>query len=799
MDARRRLKSAYEQETEQALVRVAIGGAIIAYACWFEWVQPSERGETTLAVAVLFTLLSSGLYWWIKKHPFTRPDRIYGSMVLDFSSLALFMHFAGHWGPALLFVSPFASLGHAYRYGRSYLAWSVAGSILGLTAVVITTPYWQSQPGLIAGAFLVAISIPLYGLRFLRQYEQALAQAEHASKAKSLFLAKMSHEFRTPLNGVIGMVRELKTEFMPMKQREKLQIASVAAESLHDVVRDVLDFSKIESEGLTVDLQPYGVHRLLNSITSLLGPQARSKGLTFNCYIEESLPEWALGDSRHLRQVLINLVGNAIKFTEQGAVTLSAALIDDQIVIHVRDTGIGITGDALKRVFEPFVQADDTITRKFGGTGLGLTISKQFVEAMKGSISVESSVGNGTCFTVRIPYEQTEEKHDVEQQPMGFALVDLPGPLAERMQRLLDRWGFEYTVTTGRNIAALRHDPSLRGIVCDGDSISSVEQGRFDSSVVTLLFSSSGEHSLQSRLARNRRWSMLSPEATDEAIYVALQSNLSDHMSSSVPKRTKTKGRVLVVDDNEVNSQISRACLERAGWSVREAATFDDACTALSEEVFSVAMFDMHMPDATGFDLLQEAQNMLAGGPLPGFVLCTADARVELQEAAMKLGFDDVVLKPITEQSIRTAINKAARNLPPESGRIVHIGARSGSQDAAELLDPSRLAELKRMAPDFEGFWQRITGDFVRDTDLLVSKLAHAIASGDVQLWRDIVHAIKGNSINLGGQALYDACAKAQVMSRDDVLRHGMRASENIRNLYDATKQALNTAIDLAA
>ena len=373
MDARRRLKSPYEQEKEQAVVRGIIGAAIVAYAFWFQWVQPSTRSMVTLTVAIVFTVLSSLLCLWIWKHPFTRPDRIYGSMVLDFSSLALFMHFAAHWGPALVFIAPFVSIGHAYRYGRSYLVWSVAGSLLGLGAVIATTPYWQSQPGLIVGAFLVAITVPLYGLRFLKQYQQALAEAEHASKAKSMFLAKMSHEFRTPLNGVIGMVRELKNDYLPMRQREKLQIVALAAESLHDVVSDVLDFSKIESEGLTIHSQPYDLHGLLSATTAVLSLQARQKKLSLECHIDPMVPRWVIGDARHLRQVLVNLIGNAVKFTLEGYVALRTSVRGDQLVFCVEDSGIGIPDDAQKRVFDPFVQADNTITRRFGGTGLGLT------------------------------------------------------------------------------------------------------------------------------------------------------------------------------------------------------------------------------------------------------------------------------------------------------------------------------------------------------------------------------------------------------------------------------------------
>jgi len=804
MDARRRLKSPYEQEREQAVVRAIIGAAIVAYALWFQWMQPSRRGIVTLAVAVAFTTLSSTLCVWIWKHPFTRPDRIYGSMVLDFSSLALFMHFAAHWGPALIFVAPFVSIGHAYRYGRSYLLWSVLGSLIGLGAVISSTPYWQSQPGLIAGAFLVAITVPLYGLRFLRQYEQALAEAEHASKAKSLFLAKMSHEFRTPLNGVIGMVRELKNDYLPMRQREKLQIVSLAADTLHDVVSDVLDFSKIESEGLVVNHQPFDLHGLLSATVAVLSSQARQKNIPLNLHVDPSVPRWIVGDARHLRQVLVNLLGNAIKFTLEGSVSVSTSMSGDRLSIRVEDTGIGISEAAQKRVFEPFVQADDTITRRFGGTGLGLTISKQFVQAMGGSIDLESTPGKGTRFTLLLPYTVAKDREQLQQQVLGFALVGLTGPIQQRIEALLTKWGIDFTTVAPRDIQERADDSSLRGIICSDESnhhaiLSLLTEKRADATFPAIVLTPPGTEPILKSLTRHG-WRLVSSDVSEEELYNLVQ-GVADHpQAQKRGHRQKVRGRILVVDDNDVNSQISKACLERAGWSVRQATNFDEACTALSEEIFSVAMFDMHMPDATGFDLLQEAQNMLAGGPTPGFLLCTADARLELHEDALKLGFDGIVLKPFTEQSISSIVSKFAKNASPSADVVSLVSRPLHSRATQEsLLDRERLAELRSMAPDFEGFWTKITADFVRDTDKLILKLLESVSSRDIHEWRDVVHAIKGNSINLGGQALYEACAKAEALPHDQVLRDGLRVSEGLRDLYNATKQALDAAIDLAA
>jgi two-component system sensor histidine kinase RpfC len=593
-----------------------------------------------------------------------------------------------------------------------------------------------------------------------------------------------------------------------MRQREELQIVSLAAESLHDVVSDVLDFSKIESEGLAIGVQAYDLHGLLLTTIAVLNSQARAKHLALECRVEPSVPSWALGDSRHLRQVLVNLLGNAIKFTDEGRVVLNASASEGRLFLTVEDTGIGISEDAQKRVFDPFAQADDTITRRFGGTGLGLTISKQFVEAMGGTLSLRSTVGKGTCFSVSIPLTATEPKHAAREHSLGFALVGLRSQFAERIEGLLSRWGFEYTVIAPTELPGCAQNPSLKGIVVEGGTDSALEsiaiatsQEQSGRPISLALVVPEGTAPIHTK-STTQGWNLISSDASDEVIYSALLHGTSERVPAVAPKQTqKVKGRVLVVDDNEVNSQILKACLERAGWSVRQAASFDDACTALSEEVFSVAMFDMHMPEATGFDLLEEAQNMLAGGPLPGFVLCTADARVELHDEAAKLGFDAVILKPITEQTVRTVTNNVARNLSGRTVAVVplELSVSASSVQVEDFLDPARLSELRRMTPDFERFWGRITRDFIRDTDILINRLSEPATSSNIQVWKDTIHAIKGNSINLGGHALHDACTEAYALSRDEVLAEGSRVSREIRALYDATKQALHAAVDLAA
>jgi two-component system sensor histidine kinase RpfC len=281
-------------------------------------------------------------------------------------------------------------------------------SLAGFVSVIGLVPYWQGHRSAGVGLLIALVVLPLYISTLLQRIQEARAKAEEANLAKTSFLANMSHEMRTPLNGIVGVVDLLRTTAMSAQQTELVGLLRHSISVLRSLVDDVLDITKIEAGRLTIEVAPFDLHACVNGLMQLLRPHAQAKGLSLQATVDPSLEYRLKGDSHHLRQILLNLLGNAIKFTERGGVTLTITLTQESeegvtARFEVKDTGIGIAPDAVGKIFERFVQADQSTTRKYGGTGLGTTIAKQLAELMGGTIGVESSLGKGSTFWVELP------------------------------------------------------------------------------------------------------------------------------------------------------------------------------------------------------------------------------------------------------------------------------------------------------------------------------------------------------------------------------------------------------------
>lgn len=830
---RRRLKRTGDSEPEQAILRLIIASILVGYFCiprGSDETFASIISSTSNIIILVASTIAFLIFAAIVRNPSPSPIRRVSGMTLDLVSLSIVMYWTGGDHIPLFVFYLWVILGNGFRFGLPYLYISYSLSLIGFSTVVLWSEYWQQHQTFAFSLLIVLIALPLYTAVLLKKLHAAIAAAKQANEAKSRFLANMSHELRTPLNGVIGMADLLRETRLTKEQNGLVDTLHSSANTLLELIENVLDIAKIEAGKITIEVKQFDLYALVNSVIYMLSPLGDAKGIVVYCTIDPDTPFSLNGDQQHIRQVLINLVNNAIKFTDEGSVNLhvyrkGGSSLKPTICFEVIDTGIGIPEQSLSKIFDDFTQAEINSRRNYGGTGLGTTISKELVELMGGSIGVESEEFKGSRFWFELNLPLAP--HQEDSISSNHILLLASEQTADHVRPALKDWDidFDWVRSSARAISLLiqaaEEGNHYNSVIVDQSVMSDINPEQFAHMVraeslletLSLILVNSSDSMINMNNVNHYYIStILDPEdkrTLFNAIHAAQSVTITDSnvvtLAEHYGKQVGAKVlNILVAEDNPVNQQVINGILKHAGHKVKLTDNGETVLDILSADMDSYDMLivDMNMPQRNGIEVVKSLRFMDASHSLP-IIMLTADATPEALNEGMNAGASAFMTKPINSRTLLEKIASLSRNIDSDIPNTLKQGTQTRQHNQSnplakdtEWFNEKSLQNLSELG-DKPEFIQSLVTNFIADGTRHIKNIKTA-CDNDYLEYREALHALKGSSTELDAGKLVAICLQAESLKPYDIGSEKiLTLVEQIEDTFIHTSKALAKAVEI--
>jgi len=760
-------------DLDQAFVRVVFVSAVVL------WSYVNAPASTplealnykyfNLAFAYwTFSLLAYGWTYFFIQRVSADSSMLVASRIVsifaDIGAISGYTAISGSFGVILFPVYLNSIIGYGYRFGVRYLYFTLVVAAVFFSIALLGNKYLRDSRELVFAYYLGMILVPLYSASLLKKHREILERIRDLNDARSRFIANMSHELRTPLHAIISVSDVLKetiddTRSFKESRHHKMQMISDSAQHLLGLVNKILDVASADAGKVPTRQREWtNLVTVAQTALRICQPKAQQQGIDFYWFFDAKIPVWVKSSSDYLQEILINTVGNAVKYTQSGHVNVRFLYqkVDGKpvLAISVIDTGIGISSKLLPNIFEPFTLGDDSAARKYSGTGLGLTLTKQYVELLGGQISFQSVENMGTHCRIVLPIDEARDDH-VSRLSDGFRQCIHLGvtPLSIADAAAFKESGWDCVAI---NTGALEEiDGSNARVVFIDSSLIGYQEiifSKLNSTQNPRLYVCYGEmepaqihHPMfNSSVTRASVLELHRMHALESASLSYLDDEPTGPLTEAFPVH------VLLADDNPTNLATARMALESVGHFVSCASSGEEALSALDDRKFGLAFVDMHMPGMSGIEVVQIYQFMSNGAGTPVIIL-TADATAEAREAAEACGAVAFLTKPLRAKEFREAVRSfaiGASRMPMQSGVFDTIDTAG-----IPIVDPSEVEELLQIGVSSEELIDMVQ-EFETDSFHLLERALTLQEDGDIIGFKESMHALKGAAATLGASRL---------------------------------------------